>query len=190
MTRIVLASRSPRRQELLRALGLAFETAPSDVDETALEGETPAAMVDRLSRDKARACRDGREDDALVIAADTTVVVDGAMLAKPADEAENAAFLKRLQGRDHHVLTGHTLARGARQETRVVDTLVRFRALDDEEIGRYVASGEGLDKAGGYAIQGRGSALVASIEGCYFNVVGLSVPVVVDLARLLGVRLV
>ncbi len=147
-------------------------------------------MVERLSLEKACACQAALAQDALVIAADTTVVVGERVLEKPRDVAENRSFLRLLQGREHRVLTGHTLARAGRRETLVVDTKVRFRALDGGEIERYAASGEGLDKAGGYAIQGRGSALVAGIDGCYFNVVGLSVPTVVEAARRLGVRLV
>ena len=191
MTTIVLASGSPRREDLLRALGLRFEVLPVDIDETPREGEVADPLVRRLSRSKAAAALALRGDDeALVVAADTVVVVDGAVLNKPVDPDENRAFLRRLAGRAHHVLTGHTLLKDGRRETVVVDTEVRMRALDDGEIERYVASGEGADKAGGYAIQGRGSALVGGLVGCYFNVVGLSVPAVVEAAARLGVRLV
>ncbi len=191
VTTIVLASGSPRRRDLLRALGLRFEVLPVDIDETPHEGEAAEPLVRRLSQRKAAAAVAQRDDDgALVVAADTVVVVDGAVLGKPDGPAENRAFLRRLAGRAHHVFTGHTLLRGGRRETIVVDTEVRMRAYDEGEIERYVASGEGLDKAGGYAIQGRGSALVGSLVGCYFNVVGLSVPTVVEAASRLGVRLV
>jgi len=191
VTTIVLASGSPRREELLRALGLRFEVLPVDIDETPNEGEAADPLVRRLSRCKVAAALDLRGDDgSLVVAADTVVVVDGAVLNKPADPEENRAFLRRLAGRAHHVLTGHTLLVGGRRETVVVDTEVRMRALDDGEIERYVASGEGSDKAGGYAIQGRGSALIGGLVGCYFNVVGLSVPTLVEAAARLGVRLV
>lgn len=191
MTTIVLASGSPRRADLLRALGLRFEVLPVDIDETPLEGEAAEPLVRRLSQRKAAAALARRSDDGvLVIAADTVVTVDGAVLGKPDGAAENRAFLRRLSGRAHHVFSGHTLLVGGRRETVVVDTEVRMRALDEGEIERYVASGEGLDKAGGYAIQGRGSALVGGLAGCYFNVVGLSVPTVVEAASRLGVRLV
>ncbi len=186
---IVLASGSPRRKELLESLDLHFEVLPVDIDERPTPGEAPAALVDRLSREKAGAAA-RRRPDALVIAADTVVVVDGAILGKPRDAGENLSFLERLAGRPHHVFTGHTLLRGDRHETLVVDTEVTMRAFDRAEIERYVASGEGLDKAGGYAIQGRGSALVRELSGCYFNVVGLSVATVVEAARRLGVELV
>ena len=189
VTRIVLASGSPRRRDLLGALGLPFEVAPADIDETPGAGEGPVALVERLSASKADAAARARPD-ALVIAADTVVVVDGEILNKPEDAAQNRAFLTRLAGRAHHVFTGHTLVFRGRRECMVVDTEVRVRALDDGEIRRYVDSGEGLDKAGGYAIQGRGSALVSGVRGCYFNVVGMSVAAVVDGAKRLGVTLV
>ncbi len=191
MTTIVLASGSPRREDLLRALGLRFEVLPVDIDESPFDGEAAEPLVQRLSQSKAATALRLRGDDgALVVAADTVVVLDGVVLGKPADGAENRAFLSRLSGRAHHVLTGHTLVRDGQRETVVVDTEVRMRALDSGEIERYVASGEGLDKAGGYAIQGRGSALVERVDGCYFNVVGLSVATVVEAAARLGVRLV
>lgn len=189
VTKLVLASGSPRRRDLLDALGLRFDVLPTDIDETPGIGESPADLVERLSRTKAEAAL-AACPEALVIAADTVVVVDDDILNKPADALQNRAFLARLAGRAHRVLTGHTLLYGGRCEILVVDTEVRMRALDDGEIARYVDSGEGLDKAGGYAIQGRGSALVSSINGCYFNVVGMSVAAVVDGARRLGVMLV
>ena len=167
MTTIVLASGSPRRKALLRTLGLDFDILPVDIDETPAEGEPARPLVERLSRIKARAAADRLGDvEALILAADTVVVVDGEVLNKPADAEENRAFLERLQGRTHHVTTGHGLLLGERYEAVVVDTEVTMRALDAVAIARYVASGEGLDKAGGYAIQGRGSSLVSGICGC------------------------
>lgn len=189
VTRIVLASGSPRRRDLLAALGLRFEVAPADIDETPVPGEGPAALVERLSRSKADAAAAGRPD-ALIIAADTVVVLDGEILNKPEDKDQNRAFLERLAGCSHQVVTGHTLVHAGCRECLVVDTEVRMRALDEGEIARYVETGEGLDKAGGYAIQGRGSALVSAVRGCYFNVVGMSVAAVVDGAKRLGVTLV
>ncbi len=187
----MLASGSPRRKDLLDALGLRFEVVPVDIDETPQEGERARSLVRRLSKQKARAAADRRPPgDALVVAADTVVVLDEAFLNKPEDPEQNRAFLRELSGRVHHVLTGHTLLRSDRCDTVVVDTEVRMRQLSEGEIERYVASGEGLDKAGGYAIQGRGSALVSGLSGCYFNVVGLSVPAVVEAAARLGVTLV
>ncbi len=186
---VVLASASPRRKALLEALGIAPAVRPADVDETPGVGESAGHLVARLSRLKAQAAA-AENPGCLVIAADTTVVLGGLILNKPADARENERFLASLAGREHEVLTGHTLRLGAAEETVVVTTRVAFRRLDDGEIERYVASGEGLDKAGGYAIQGRGSALVAGITGCHSNVVGLSVPAVVEAAARLGVRLV
>lgn len=190
----MLASASPRRRELLAALGLDFEVVPADIDETPRAGESADALVGRLSRGKAAAVAQLRPEvragRALVIAADTVVVLDGEVLGKPHDRVEARSFIGRLAGRSHRVLTGHALRLGEREVCRVRRTEVTFRTLDDGELDRYAASGEGLDKAGGYAIQGLGSALVERIDGCYFNVVGLSVPTVVQLARRLGAPLV
>lgn len=189
MTNLVLASASPRRSELLRGLGLTFAVAPADVDETVSAGETAQQLVARLSSAKAAVVA-ATYPDALVIAADTTVVVDGQILNKPTDEEENRAFIARLAGGEHAVYTGHALRLGAHSESVVVRTGVYFRSLTAAEIARYVATGEGKDKAGGYAIQGRGAALVERVDGCYSNVVGLSLPTVVVAAGRLGVTLV
>lgn len=189
MRSIVLASASPRRRELLASLGLTFTVEPADVDETVLPDEGPEALVGRLAAAKAEVLG-GRYPEALVIAADTTVVVRGEVINKPADRQENAAFLRLLSGTTHDVYTGHALRIGAAADGQVVRTRVRFRRLTEGEIGRYVDSGEGLDKAGGYAIQGLGAAHVDVIEGSYTNVVGLSLPTVVEAARRLGVELV
>jgi len=194
---LVLASASPRRRELLAGLGLAFEIDVPDVDETPLADEAPEAMVVRLARAKAAAVTDRRASamaapagGALVIAADTTVVLDGEVLGKPRDVDEAARFLGRLAGRTHLVHTGHALRRGEREATALRTTAVRFRSLTAGEIADYAATGEGLDKAGGYAIQGLGATLIDGIEGCYGAVVGLSLPALVLAARELGVRLV
>ncbi len=189
---IVLASGSPRRRELLAGLGVAFEVDVPDVDEARAPGEDAAAMVVRLARAKAAAVADRHRAGAatpLVIAADTTVVVDGAVLEKPRDALEAAAFVARLAGRVHEVHTGHALRLGDLEVAEVRTTRVRFRPLDADEVRAYAATGEGLDKAGGYAIQGRGAALIEGIEGCYGTVVGLSLPWLVVAARRLGVRL-
>jgi septum formation protein len=199
---LVLASASPRRRERLAGLGLSFEIDVPDVDETPLEGEAPEAMVLRLARSKALAVAVRRRPagpaaaagtvDArpLVIAADTTVVLDGESLGKPRDVEEAAAFVARLAGRDHWVHTGHALRLGEREASVLRSTRVRFRPLDAAEIADYAATGEGLDKAGGYAIQGLGATLIDAIDGCYGAVVGLSLPAVLLAARELGVRLV
>ena len=186
---IVLASGSPRRRDLLAGLDLDFEVIPADVDESILPSEAPAALVERLSLLKGSAVADAHFD-ALVIAADTVVVLDGDILGKPVDRAENERFIKRLAGRKHEVYTGHALLYREGLERSVQRTEVHFRDLDSDEIAAYVATGEGLDKAGGYAIQGYGAALIPHIVGDYFNVVGLSVATVVSHAARLGVRLV
>ena len=190
---LVLASASPRRRALLEALGLTFEVLPADVDETPRPGETPQEMVRRLSEIKADAVASllhATQPDALLIAADTVVTVDGQTLGKPVDAAQNRAFIEKLSGRAHEVHTGHVLKRGEARVTEVVSSTVVFRALDRREIDWYVSTGEGLDKAGGYAIQGFGAALVWEVHGSYFNVVGLSVAHLIEMSKLLGVPLV
>lgn len=169
---LVLASGSPRRRELLAAAGLHFEVRPASVDETPRFAETPAAYVRRLAEEKARAAwRQGE----LTLGADTTVVVDGEILGKPEDAADAERMLSRLAGRGHDVLTGICIFDGRTARTEVASTRVVFRAMEQEEIAAYAASGEPLDKAGGYGIQGLASKYVERIEGCYFNVVGLPV---------------
>jgi septum formation protein len=185
---IILASGSPRRRELLKGLGLEFDVIPADIDETLLASETPEQLVKRLSIAKARTIAN-TYPDALVIAADTTVALGDVVLEKPKDEEENKRFIERLQGRMHEVYTGHALVYQGNLESIVKRSEVHFRALTDDEINAYVATGEGLDKAGGYAIQGRGAALIPHMVGCYFNVMGMSVAAVVELAAKLGVRL-
>ena len=186
---IVLASASPRRRDLLSNLGLSFDVVPADVDESFTSEDAPFDLVARLSRAKAEAvARD--HPDALVIAADTVVVYLEQVLGKPETAEDNLRYLALLSGHTHEVYTGHTLILGDRRAERIVQTAVRFRKLSDEAMARYAATGEGMDKAGGYTIQGYGSALVREVRGCYFNVVGLSVPNVVELAYSLGLELV
>lgn len=185
MGMLILASASPRRAELLAAAGFAFEVVPQRVDETPRDGESAEAYVLRVAWEKVHsACR---KSGTTVIGADTVVLVDGLVLGKPADAAEAAAMLKRLSGRDHDVLTG--VAVGGREEVgELARTTVRFLPLTDEDIAWYAASGEPLDKAGGYAIQGLASRFVERIDGSYSNVVGLPIAVVCRLLRRLGVR--
>lgn len=187
---LLLASRSPRRAELLRTLGVAFRVIDAEVDETARVGEDPVDYVRRLARDKARAGHALACDAALpVIAADTTVVLDGVILGKPLDDLDAGATLARLAGRTHEVLTGVAVldAQGALLDT-VVSTRVSFRALSSAEIAAYVASGETTDKAGAYGIQGLGGALVERIDGSYSNVVGLPLAETLALLDAAGVR--
>ncbi|HET9783818.1 MAG TPA: Maf family protein [Terriglobales bacterium] len=174
--RIVLASASPRRRELLIAAGFVVEVRPADVDETPLLGEVPAAYVARLARAKTFAV--SAQPEEVVLGADTTVVVDDDILAKPADDAEAAAMLRRLSSRSHRVLTGVCLRRGAHQAEEVEATEVWFDPLSESDIAAYVASGEPRDKAGAYAIQGRAARFIPRIAGSYSNVVGLPIATV------------
>ncbi|MFP5286659.1 MAG: Maf family protein [Thermoanaerobaculia bacterium] len=173
MPDLVLASGSPRRRELLEGLGVRFTVRPVDLDESPLPGESPRDYVHRLAFEKAAAQSGPGE---LVLAADTTVVVDGEILGKPLDDEDARRMLRRLSGREHSVLTGIAL-RGPHGEAAEVDeTLVRFAPLSEAEIDWYVATGEPRDKAGAYAIQGLGSLFVESVVGSWSNVVDLPVP--------------
>jgi septum formation protein len=185
---IILASASPRRRDLLRGIGLEFAVQAANIDESLEPGELPQVYVERLSKTKAAVVAK-HHPEALVIAADTTVVLDGDILEKPKDLEQNRSFIERLAGRSHEVFSGHALRYQGQQIVVVKRSLVFFRALSEREISCYVATGEGLDKAGGYAIQGRGAALIPHIEGCYFNIMGLSLAAVVEAAKQLGVEL-
>jgi septum formation protein len=173
---LVLASQSPRRREILRQAGIPFTVRVADVDESVLTAESPAEYVQRLAAAKAYAIE--ATDTETVLGADTTVVIDGEILAKPADAADARRMLARLSGRRHEVLTGICLRRGARATRDYVTTGVVFATLSDAEIDEYVASGEPMDKAGAYAIQGLASKFVERIDGDYFNVMGLPVALV------------
>ena len=186
--RLVLASASPRRADLLRAAGLTFDVAPADIDEDVRAGEDPAGYVDRLAREKAASVAD-RHPDAFVLAADTTVVVDGMILGKPVDADDARRMLRLLSGRSHEVLTGVCLlGPGAFERAAVVRTTVEFARLTDAEIAWYAATGEPLDKAGAYAVQGLASRFVWRIEGSHPNVVGLPVEVVYAWCREAGIQ--
>jgi septum formation protein len=177
---LILASQSPRRAELLRNAGLSFEVRPADVDESLRPGEDPFEYVKRLARQKALAVLESAPAAAIVIGADTTVIVDGESLGKPLNEDDARRMLAQLSGRRHQVTTAVCVAfrdkNGAVVEEVYAEvTQVEFDAIGAEEIAAYVASGEPMDKAGAYAIQGRASRWIPRIEGCYFNVVGLPV---------------
>ncbi len=174
---LVLASASPRRAELLRLAGYAFIVAPADLDETPEPGEAPAAYVRRLAEAKAGAVAAARPG-AVVLGADTTVVVDGDLLGKPVDDADASAMLMRLQGRAHDVLTGVAVVGPGGRASAVAATRVWLAPMSASEIAGYVASGEARDKAGAYGIQGLASRYVTRIDGSYPNVVGLPVAVV------------
>jgi septum formation protein len=185
---LILASSSPRRREILQAAGIEFAIRPAELDETVLPGEDAPSYVRRLARAKAAAIAAGPGD--MVLGADTVVVVDGEILGKPAGPEDACRMLRRLAGREHAVMTGICLRRaGAASGTLVEDvavTWVRFVPLSEDEIVKYVESGEPLDKAGAYAIQGLASKFVDRIAGCYFNVVGLPVALVYKHLRQLG----
>ena len=190
--KLILASASPRRREILADAGLAFEVRAADIDERHLPGESPEQLVSRLAAKKAlvvRAALDRASDktptDWPILAADTVVVIGGAILGKPAVADEARAMLVLLSGAEHEVLTGVALLFPATQrssniqlDVRVASTRVRFRTLSKEQIEDYINSGEPYDKAGGYGIQGLAAKYVERIEGCYFNVVGLPIALV------------
>ena len=184
MEPLILASSSPRRAEILRAVGWDFEASPADVDETLRPGERAEDYVRRLAREKAERVAASRLFG-LVLGADTTVVVEGDILGKPQDEEDAARMLRRLAGRWHEVLTGVALVRAETGATVVglERTRVRFAETSEEEIAWHVRTGELLDKAGAYAIQGRAALFIEAIEGDYWNVVGLPVRLVYELAK-------
>jgi septum formation protein len=183
---LILASSSPRRAELLRAAGIDFTVRSADIDEAIRPNEPPRDYVVRLSREKARAVVRG---DELALGADTTVVINGEIIGKPADAEEAGRMLRALSGRWHEVLTGVTLARADRIISAVSSTRVKFAELSGAEIEWYVSTGEPMDKAGAYAIQGHASLFIERIEGSYSNVVGLPVQLTYQLARQIGVEL-
>lgn len=172
---LILASASPRRSELLRSAGIPFTVEPAHVPEQSLSGEAPLAYAQRLARDKATAIF-ARHADSVVLGADTIVVADEHLLEKPADGADAFRMLRLLSGRAHQVITGVCVVAPGLEQTEAEITEVRFAPLSDREISEYVATGEPMDKAGAYAIQGIASRWVERIDGCYFNVVGLPVP--------------
>lgn len=184
--KLILASGSPRRRELLERMGLRFTVHPADVDESLVPGLSPREQVMRLSRIKAEAAA-REEKDGVILSADTVVVLDGTILGKPRDSADAEEMLRALSGRSHLVLTGITVGRGGAGETRCEETEVFLRPLGREEIRRYVATGEPMDKAGAYGIQGLGGLLVEGIRGDYSNVVGLPVCRLGQMLKVFGV---
>src|SRR6267143_3949698 len=183
---LVLASASPRRQELLRSAGITFVVQPADIPEDPLPGEAAKDCAERLAREKALAVARQRPQD-IVLGADTVVVVDGQLLGKPSDAADAARMLRMLSGRAHQVITGVCLVVGGKPSVASETTLVTVSEIADKEIADYVASGEPMDKAGAYAIQGIASRWIPRIEGDYSNVVGLPVALVWRMLRQAGV---
>ena len=191
MPSLVLASASPRRRELLTQAGFVFSVHPAHIPEDLLPGEEPIAYVTRLAREKAQAvfgelsARDASVD-AAVLGADTTVTLDGHILAKPEDPTDAARMLRMLSGRTHRVVTGVAVVTADRTEVAAEVTAVRFLTLSEAEIAAYIATGEPMDKAGAYAIQGRAAQWIPRIDGCYFNVVGLPLALVAAMLEGIG----
>ncbi len=188
--KIILASNSPRRRELLKQIGLVFTADPADIDERILPGEEAEPYAVRVALDKARIAA-GKAGEGIVIAADTIVVLDGAILGKPADARDAGRMLALLSGKMHRVISGLAVMDAATGRTRAgaAVTSVWFQDLTPDEIRSYVETGEPLDKAGAYGIQGRGALLIRKIDGCYFNVVGLPLFLLGDMLREFGVDL-
>jgi septum formation protein len=184
--RVILASQSPRRRELLTLIGIPHEVRPADLDETMRPGESPTGYAERLARAKAQAVAEG-DERAIVIGADTIVVLDGEVLGKPADASEAVQTLRRLAGRTHTVHTAVAVAHGGHLESGVESVEVTFRPLTQEQVEAYVATGEPLDKAGAYGIQGYGAVIVERIHGDYFAVMGLALGRLVGLLERVGV---
>jgi septum formation protein len=188
--RFILASQSPRRRELLASIGLQFDVMPSDVPEVHQAGESPEEYVARLSRDKAAAIA-AKHPDSWIIAADTTVLLGEELLEKPVDDEDAKRMLSTIAGKTHIVYSGVTLQNAARgwRDTRVAESEVRVLPLDERDIAWYVSTGEPLDKAGAYAVQGIGAMFIDSIHGSYTNVVGLPLALLFQMLRRAGVDL-
>jgi len=179
MPRLILASASPRRSELLTQAGYTFEVHPAHVNEDPHPDEDPIAYVVRLARDKAQAVfADVNDPEAIVLGADTTVTLDSDILAKPEDAADAARMLRQLSGRTHRVITGVAVATAKGTQVAAEVTGVQFLTLGHDEISAYIATGEPMDKAGAYGIQGLAAKWIPRVEGCYFNVVGLPLALV------------
>jgi septum formation protein len=185
--RVVLASASPRRRELLNLIGIAHEVRAANIDETMRAREAPRHHAERLAREKASA--DARRDpDLITIGADTIVVINRKVLGKPANTDEAARMLALLSGREHLVITAVAVSRGKKLRSAVEEVRVKFRRLREDEIDAYIATGEPMDKAGAYGIQGYGATIVERIEGDYFAVMGLPLVRLVGLLRDVGVK--
>jgi septum formation protein len=187
LPRVILASQSPRRRELLTLVGITHEVRPADIDETYLAGEKPAPHAERLARGKCAVIAE-REPDALVIGSDTIVVVDGEVLGKPKDEGDAAHMLRRLSGRSHIVVTAVAVAWRGETRSAVEEVTVTFHSLADDDIAAYIATREPMDKAGAYGIQGYGATIVERVDGDYFAVMGLPLQLLVRVLRELGIR--
>jgi septum formation protein len=185
--RVVLASRSPRRHDLLNLVGIAHEVVPADIDERVRGRERPSKHAERLAREKA-AVAASPDENLVAIGADTIVLIDGKILGKPANAVDAGTMLSLLSGREHTVVTAVAVARGRRIRSAVEEVLVKFRKLSDDDIDAYIATGEPMDKAGAYGIQGYGATIVERIKGDYFAVMGLPLVRLVSLLRDVGVE--
>lgn len=185
--RVVLASGSPRRRQLLNLIGIEHEALPSNIDETMRPREVPRRHAERLAREKASAVAN-RQPDRITIAADTIVVINKKVLGKPVDADDARRMLSMLSGREHTVITAVAVARGRKLRSAVEEVRVKFRRLRDDEIDAYIATGEPMDKAGAYGIQGYGATIVECVDGDYFAVMGLPLARLVTLLRDLGVH--
>ena len=183
---VVLASQSPRRRQLLELIGIKHEVRPSDIDESVNVGELPEQYAERVAREKASTASVAHPD-ALVVAADTIVVIDDVILGKPRDVIDAERMLAMLSGRTHTVMTAVAVCHGGRMASGVEIVDVTFAPLDDRQISEYVATGEPMDKAGAYGIQGYGATIVRRIDGDYFAVMGLSLVRLVALLREIGI---
>jgi septum formation protein len=184
LPRIVLASASPRRAEILRSVGWPFEILPQDIDETRRAPEKAEEYVQRLARTKAEAAAQSRSE-AMIVGADTTVVIGDEILEKPRDHEDARRMLRQLSGRWHHVLTGVAIVDPSEIRIACATTEVKFAGMSADEIDWYVSSGEPMDKAGAYAIQGPGSRFIEGIRGEYFNVVGLPIRLLYEMVRIM-----
>jgi septum formation protein len=185
--RVILASGSPRRRQLLDLIGIAHEVRPANIDETLRSRETPRRYAERLAREKASAVAT-RDPNLITIGADTIVVINKKILGKPANASQAAAMLRHLSGREHTVVTAVAVSRGKKLRSAVEEVRVRFRTLRPGEIDAYIGTGEPMDKAGAYGIQGYGATIVECIDGDYFSVMGLSLVRLVGLMRDVGVQ--
>ena len=185
--RVVLASSSPRRRELLTLIGIPHEVRPANIDETMRPREVPRRHAERLAREKASAIAT-RDPDRITIGADTVVVINRKVLGKPADAVEAARMLRMLSGREHTVITAVAVSRGKKLRSAVEEVRVKFRRISEDEIDAYIATGEPMDKAGAYGIQGYGATIVERIEGDYFAVMGLPLVRLVGLMKDVGVK--
>lgn len=184
--RVVLASASPRRHELLNIIGIAHDVVPANIDESIRGGESPRKHAERLAREKASSVS-GRDSGVVAIGADTIVLLDKKILGKPANTVDAGTMLSLLSGREHTVVTAVAVARGRKVCSAVEEVTVKFRKLTNDEIDAYIATGEPMDKAGAYGIQGYGATIVERIEGDYFAVMGLPLVRLISLLAELGV---